>query len=216
MMPSDRYALSPTCVIAGAGPGLGLAVAERYAREGFAVYLLSRSPDLLAAPVVLLQSRDLNVRASECDVDSTISIEYAIRAIEAESGSCDVLVYNAFVDDAELPVNVSYAAAFVQLIVNAMRARGGALLFSDYWTADASKHNASHIIGKAPLRLLVDHLADELEPVGVRVGMVTIHGALPDPGPELASLANLYWELFFSAAYEHERELHFRTSRPSY
>ena len=31
----------PTCVIAGAGPGLGLAVAERYALEGFAVYALS-------------------------------------------------------------------------------------------------------------------------------------------------------------------------------
>jgi NAD(P)-dependent dehydrogenase (short-subunit alcohol dehydrogenase family) len=208
MEPSERDGSSPTCVIAGAGPGLGLAVAQRYAREGFSVYLLSRSPAALAAPVLLFQSRGLNVRATGCDFDDIDSIERAIGAIEADGGSCDVLVYNAFIEDGKLPVNVECASAFVQLIVNAIRARGsGALLFSAYGAAHAST-------GKAALRSLVDDLADQLEPAGVRVGMVTIHGALPERGPELSSLADLYWDLFFSAAYQRERELHFRTSLP--
>jgi NAD(P)-dependent dehydrogenase (short-subunit alcohol dehydrogenase family) len=48
MVSSERERRIPTCIIAGAGPGLGLAVAERYAGEGFAVYTLSRRPALLA------------------------------------------------------------------------------------------------------------------------------------------------------------------------
>lgn len=36
-----------TIAIVGAGKGLGLAVAERFAREGFAVALISRNQDRL-------------------------------------------------------------------------------------------------------------------------------------------------------------------------
>ena len=39
----------PVCLIIGAGPGMGRAVAERFAREGFFLVLLDKNAAALAA-----------------------------------------------------------------------------------------------------------------------------------------------------------------------
>lgn len=229
MVHSERDGSIPTCVIAGAGVGLGVAVAERYAREGFAVYTLSRSPDLLADPVSRLRSRGLNVAAIECLIGDAESVECAMRKVEGDSGSCDVLVYNAFVEEArpattrarqrildDLALNVAGVLSFVNLVIEAMRANGrGALVFSAYGSAEYTGAGSTFLsVGRAAVLALVDRLAEELERVGIRVGMVTIDGALPSSKAELDSLAQLYWDLFFVADCEYERERRFRTSLP--
>lgn len=229
MVHSERDGSIPTCVIAGAGVGLGVAVAERYAREGFAVYALSRSPDLLADPVSRLRSRGLNVAAIECLIGDAQSVECAMRKVEGDSGSCDVLVYNAFVEEArpattrapqrildDLALEVTGVLAFVNPVIEAMRANGrGALVFSAYGSAEYAGAGSTFLsVGRAAVLSFVDRLAEELERVGIRVGMVTIDGALPTSKAELDSLAQLYWDLFFAADCEYERERCFLTSLP--
>jgi len=209
----------PTCVIAGAGTGLGLALAERYAREGFAVYALSGVAARLARAASRLRSRGLNVAVIDCEPDNIESVETAIRAIEAHGGPCDVLVYNALVDDARIPIPFDRRAtpddlyaelpdvvALIRRRVAAMRAKhGGALVFATYDVPENETRT---------LRELVDALADEVEPAGIRVGIVTIDGALPTSATELASIADVYWDVFFCAEHQHRRERRVRTRRP--
>jgi short-subunit dehydrogenase len=209
----------PTCVIAGAGPGLGLAVAERYAREGFAVYALSRIAARLSSTASQLRSRGLNVAVIECEPRNVDSVETAIRAIETHGGSCDVLVYNAFVDDTRSPISFDPRAILddlhaeladvlplIRRRVAAMRAKqGGALVFATYDSPESETKT---------LREFVDALADEIEPAGIRVGIVIIDGALPTSAAELASIADVYWDVFFCAEHQHRRERRVRTRRP--
>jgi hypothetical protein len=193
----------PTCIIAGAGPGLGLAVAERYAREGFAVYTLSRRPGLLAAGIARLRMRGLHVAALECEIGKPDDVDREVRVIEARSGTCDVLVYNAFVENGH-GVDVESASASVNVIVKTMQGKGGgAVLFSTYECPEAPV-----------LREFARGLAEEAEAFGMRVGIVTIEGALPTSGTRLTSIADVYWELFFSADLLYEGEVRVRTHLP--
>jgi hypothetical protein len=190
----------PTCIIAGAGPGLGLAVAERYAREGFAVYTLSRRPALLATGIARLRMRGLDVAAVECEIGKPDDVDREIGVIEANSGTCDVLVYNAFVEDG-YDVDVESASASIGPIVRAMQVkRGGAVLFSTYDRPEATV-----------LRDFARGLAEEAEAFGMRVGIVTIEGLLPASGTKLTAIADAYWELFFSADLTYEGEVRVRT-----
>ncbi|GEM_PF-3598094 len=209
----------PTCVIAGAGPGLGLAVAERYALEGFAVYALSRVAARLSSTASRLRSRGLDIAVIECEPHDIDSVETAIRAIETRAGSCDVLVYNAFVDDTRIPIpfdpravsddlhaEVADVLALIKRRGTTMAAQqGGALVLATYDTPESETKT---------LRDFVDALADEVEPAGIRVGIVTIDGALPTAAAELAAIADVYWDVFFCADHQHRRERRVRTRRP--
>jgi hypothetical protein len=200
MVPSERERSIPTCIIAGAGPGLGLAVAERYAREGFSVYTLSQRPALLAAGIARLRMRGLHVAALECDVGKPDEVDREARVIEGASGICDVFVYNVFVENGH-GIDVESASAAVNAIVKAMHVKGGgAVLFSMYECPEASM-----------LRAFTRGLAKETEAFGIRVGIVTIEGALPASVPRLTSIADVYWELFFSADLLYESEVRVRT-----
>ncbi len=214
----------PTCVIAGAGAGLGLAIAERYAREGFAAYPLSRRPERLIARISVLSASELRIVPLECDVSSTTSIKAALRSIRQKAGGCDVLIYNAYAASAgrasalepetilsEFRVNVAGALSFVKLTVDEMRARGGTILFSGCGLARSpASERTSLSVSKEALRALVDCLADEVERDGVRVGMVTIDGAMPTLTGQLEQVAELYWQYFASSACHRKRELRFR------
>jgi hypothetical protein len=198
-VPSEREPSIPTCIIAGAGPGLGLAVAERYAREGFSVYTLSQRPALLAAGIARLRMRGLQVAAVECDVGKPDEVDREVRGIEVASGTCDVFVYNAFVENGH-GIDVACASASVNTIVEAMHVKGGgAVLFSLYECPEASL-----------LHAFTRGLARETEAFGIRVGIVTIEGALPASATKLTAIADVYWQLFFSADLLYESEVRVR------
>jgi short-subunit dehydrogenase len=214
-------------VIAGAGPGLGVAIAERYAQEGFAAFLLCRRPGRLKARISRLRARELSVVTLKCDVADVLSVESALRRVRHTAGGCDVLVYNAFAShsgslstlDAEtilsdFQVNVAAALSFVNLTVGEMRARGGAILFSGCGLARTpSQAETSLSLSKAALRVLVDCLAEEVEGDGIRVGVVTVEGAMPAHAEGLKRVADLYWRLFIASESHRKRELRFRNGR---
>src|SRR5947209_7109394 len=71
-----------TAAVIGIGPGLGLAIARRFAREGFSVVGLARSPDKLL--------NEAGIEARQVDAADPAGLEAALHAIEADLGPIEV------------------------------------------------------------------------------------------------------------------------------
>jgi NADP-dependent 3-hydroxy acid dehydrogenase YdfG len=83
-----------TIAIVGAGKGLGLAVARRFAREGFAVALLSRSQDRLDELAATLRSEGHDARGYATNVRDAESLRTALERAATELGPIEVLQYS--------------------------------------------------------------------------------------------------------------------------
>ena len=195
-----------------AGPGLGRAVALRFARKRYAVGLVARSADRLAplaaevaaagAPAVAVASGD----AGEED-----SLRSAVRQVVAELGPATVLVFNAsaYVEGSglslgtadlrrALDVGVVAAMVAVQETAGPMRAAGGGtVILTGSVAADRASTGATAVgVAKAALRNLAMSLHKELAGDGVRVVTVTINGVLSGPRAlDLDAVAEHYWSL---------------------
>ena len=192
----------PLAVILGAGPGIGLAAARRFALEGFRVAVVPLPgveldlPGALAAPAHLAQADQLRE---------------ALGKIEAWGGFPQVLVYNASAGTrsmaAELPaaqaladlqVNVLSPLAGAQWALPSMRAQGrGTLLFTGGGLGLHPKAGlASGSLGKAAHRSLALSFAKELEPEGIHAATVTIRGFVqPDTDLSPERIAQCFWDL---------------------
>ena len=69
-------------VVAGVGPGIGAALARRFAQAGYAVAMLARSRDALDA----LEGEIDGACGYPCDVGSADSVAHAFAAIGADLG----------------------------------------------------------------------------------------------------------------------------------
>ncbi|KAH8812113.1 hypothetical protein F5884DRAFT_668808 [Xylogone sp. PMI_703] len=87
----------PVIAVVGAGPGIGEAVARRFAAEGFVVGLLARSEDKLRimAEGINTDSGKATTRYYITDVGNEDSVISSFKTICAELGPVNVLVYNA-------------------------------------------------------------------------------------------------------------------------
>jgi NAD(P)-dependent dehydrogenase (short-subunit alcohol dehydrogenase family) len=77
-------------VVTGAGTGIGQAIAERLAREGFALTLLARDVERLAKV-----AEPLGAAARACDIRDAAAVDSAFAAAADERGAVNVLVANA-------------------------------------------------------------------------------------------------------------------------
>jgi len=80
--------------VLGVGPGLGAAVARRFAGEGFAVAMMARREESLAEIRQDVEDDGgtaLHVSADATDADS---VAVAFKRVRAELGDPEVLVYN--------------------------------------------------------------------------------------------------------------------------
>jgi NAD(P)-dependent dehydrogenase (short-subunit alcohol dehydrogenase family) len=82
-------------IVTGGARGIGLATADRLAREGATVVALDRDHDTLARAVDRLRPGGVPIHAGRCDVGDRVSFEGSVRAVELEHGRVDVLVNNA-------------------------------------------------------------------------------------------------------------------------
>jgi NAD(P)-dependent dehydrogenase (short-subunit alcohol dehydrogenase family) len=89
----------PAAIVTGASQGIGLACAERLAREGFDVALIARSPAPLDLAVASCRaaagSPDAVMRAFVCDVGDRAQFTATLSEALAFLGRCDVLLANA-------------------------------------------------------------------------------------------------------------------------
>ncbi len=86
-----------SAVITGGSKGLGLAIAEEYAKSGADVAILARDPGTLAEAKAEIQSGapGRKVSAISCDVAKAADIRRAYDQIMSELGKIDIYVNNA-------------------------------------------------------------------------------------------------------------------------
>ena len=82
---------APVCLISGAGPGTGSALARRFAEGGYHVALLARSEQRLAA----LEKELKNAKGYRCDVSDLAQVEATASAVERDLGKPAVVIHNA-------------------------------------------------------------------------------------------------------------------------
>ncbi|MEH2484624.1 NAD(P)-dependent dehydrogenase (short-subunit alcohol dehydrogenase family) [Bradyrhizobium sp. AZCC 2230] len=91
-------------VVTGRSSGLGLATAQRFAREGAFVYITGRRQDELNMAIALIGDRAAAVRG---DVQSLQDLDGLFDRIKSEKGKIDILVANAGFIDPEALVEVT-------------------------------------------------------------------------------------------------------------
>ena len=83
----------PTIAIMGAGPGMGLAIAQTFGKEGHQVALLSRTPAKLDPVVAELTDQGIEAAAFAADVLDRPAIVSGLAAVKQRFGQIDVLDY---------------------------------------------------------------------------------------------------------------------------
>lgn len=205
--------LSKLCVIAAAGPGMGLAIGKRFAREGYDIALIARSASSLSSLQAELARSGTRVTCHETDLCDLNALKATFAAIRDDIGDPEVLVYNggAWHEVAAMEVDpdlfsrdlmlcVTGALACAQQVFPAMKRAGrGTILFTGGGLALHPEYGvgvSSLAAGKSGLRGLTYALAGEVAPAGVHVATVTIAGTVKPGTPfDPDTIADAYWAL---------------------
>ena len=180
----------------GVGPGLGAAVARRFAREGFAVGLMARGEESLAAAREEVEGAGGTALAVAADATDAASVASAFDQVREELGEPEVFVYNAGAfqmggilelspeqfDDC-FRANCSGAFYGAQQVLPAMaeRGRGTIILTGATAALRGSANFAALATGKFGLRALAQSMAREFGPQGIHVAHVVIDGQINPP-----------------------------------
>ena len=210
------------CALIGTGPGLGAALARRFAAGGYTVLGLARDPAKIAAMP--------GVTPWRADAANAAGLATALReGAVAAGGQIEVLIYNAYratmapggpssLDPdsvaEDFRVNVVGALAAAQAVLPGMRKAGrGTILFTGGGLAldpTGWLPAASLAIGKAGLRSLALTLHAELAPAGIHAATVTIAGQIqPDTGFGPSLIADAFWSLHMDPAGQFRNEIVF-------
>jgi NAD(P)-dependent dehydrogenase (short-subunit alcohol dehydrogenase family) len=198
---------APVYVVLGAGPGLGLAVARRFAQEGYVAVLATRTTS--GAEPLAAALRDEGHRAEGVGVDLTdaADVSAVVTAIGERHGRIDVLHFNPsawrekdplHLTVPELLEDVTLGAGALLPAVQAARPflRSGArVLATGSAAADKPSAVAASLgVQKAAVRNLVTSLDATLAPDGIRAVAVQINGVLGKEGPFSPSpIADAMW-----------------------
>lgn len=199
------------CALVGAGPGLGLAIAQKFGREGYQIALLARRPEALEEYTNTLSKAGIEASGFSVDAADPTSIAAAFEQIHQTFGSLTVLVYNAALlkqdsilslknDDfiQGFKVNVAGAIAAMQQVLPEMQnqKQGTILLTGGGLALYPSPQFLSLGIGKAAIRYLALGLAEELKASNIHIATVTICGTIA-PGTKFdpEAIAQVYWQL---------------------
>jgi NAD(P)-dependent dehydrogenase (short-subunit alcohol dehydrogenase family) len=195
-------------VIIGAGPGLGAAVARRFAREGMPVALVARGEavgDLARA----LGSDGGTAIALRADATDAPALRASLDAAVEAHGVPEVLVYNAAIIQRDRPgeltrarhleawsVNVLGAMDAAHHLAPAMVEAGGGTVLVTSGMPRPDVRYTSLSLGKAGVRALTVMLDQEYGARGIHVATVTVDchmvpGTDSDPG----LVAEHYWTL---------------------
>jgi NAD(P)-dependent dehydrogenase (short-subunit alcohol dehydrogenase family) len=181
--------------VIGVGPGLGAALARRFAAQ-YAVALVARGEDKLAGFVHEINAGGGTALAVSADVSKEQAIAGAFQRIRHELGDTDVLLYNAAMrpfgtlmetkpSTFENTWRVGAFGAFLaaQQVVPPMLDKGrGVILFTGA-TAGVKPFATSAAFGPAKfaMRGLAHVMARDLGPKGIHVAWINIDGAIDTP-----------------------------------
>jgi short-subunit dehydrogenase len=182
--------MSQAIAVFGAGPGLGQAVAHRYAREGYDVVLVARRRDRLERLAKDLTSGGSTVHVLTADLSDTASVHPLAEQIRSQVGHLDALYYAPTPDGDFIPAaNLTAEGAryylpiiFYTLLdlvgefLPAMLERGeGAILTAQ---GASTLHGLANMSGPGPAqaaqRNFLQSLHAEVSDKGIYIGMLYI------------------------------------------
>jgi NAD(P)-dependent dehydrogenase (short-subunit alcohol dehydrogenase family) len=190
----------------GARWGVGGAIAQKFAREGFFVVLTTRSEPNAASLAAAIREQGGACAIVELDVASQDSIAAAFAQIRDDAGDPDVLIYNAgYLEGRDLPPekellehipvemfdtaqHIASRGPFLvaKEVLPAMRRKGAGSFF---FTNNAkSLRGTKRMTGESlyyprvMMRTLAQVLTEEYSEHGVHVANVVIDGTIDSPG----------------------------------
>jgi NAD(P)-dependent dehydrogenase (short-subunit alcohol dehydrogenase family) len=218
--------MSKTLLVAGYGPGISHAVAERFGKAGFALALVARNAGKLTHATTRLEAHGFKVSSFPADLTSLGDIRQVVQKARAALGSITVLHWNAATPVCgdlltapaeELATALTAGAvglvAAVQEALPDMRKKpeaavlvtnGGYGLFVDPVDAMAVQSRSMGLaVANAAKHKVARLLARRLEPEGVFLGevmvMATVKGTAWDQGQatlEASTVADRFWQLY--------------------
>ncbi len=174
----------PVVWVTGASRGIGRAVACRFATEGAAIALSSRSEGDLRALQNEIAAAGTRVIAVPCDMRKPDDVQSAHAAIAAALGPVDVLVNNAgisafkpFIEtsgrefDEILATNFTGPVAAAHAVLPSMTAKKQGHIFNliSITARKLFTNSAAYAASKAALAAAMDVLREELRGTGVRI-----------------------------------------------
>ncbi|HEY8077067.1 MAG TPA: SDR family NAD(P)-dependent oxidoreductase, partial [Labilithrix sp.] len=88
--------MAKTIIVAGYGPGISAAVAERFGAEGFQVALVARNAERLAAGVKALEAKGVKAASFTAELGDPESVRAMVEKVRATLGSITVLEWTAY------------------------------------------------------------------------------------------------------------------------
>lgn len=185
-------------IITGASKGIGKAVAEKLAAEGFDIAICARTAADLAAARQSIEAQRPGVKVLAEPVDMSVKSEvlaFGKKVMDTFGSVPDILVNNAGIfvpgplhEEADghleqmMNVNLYSAYHLTRLLLPGMKDRRGGHIFNLCSTAShkAYSNGGSYSITKFALLGFSQNLREEMKPFGVKVTSIS-------PGPTLTA-----------------------------
>ena len=186
---------TPSCLIVGAGDGVGSAIARAFAREGLAVCVTRRPRhlDQLEALAASIRAEGGQAHAFGVDARNEAEMIALVDRIEAEIGPLQVVVFNIGAN-VRFPVVETTAQVYSKVwemaalagfftgreAARVMGPRGkGSILFTGATASTRGGAGFSAFAGaKAALLQLAQSLAREMGPQGLHIAHVVVDGMI--------------------------------------
>ncbi len=218
--------MGKTIIVGGFGTGISQAVAERFGAAGFALALVARGEDKLAAGVKALGAKGFKATAFPADLGDPGAVRAVVGRVRSTMGSIDVLHWNAYsgaagdllaadaaaVHEALDIATISLLTAVREALPDLRKSKDSAVLITNGGLAYVDpKVEAMAIewkamgiaLANAAKHKLAALLACKLKPEGVYVGEVvvlqTVKGTAFDSGSstlEASTVASAFWDMY--------------------
>lgn len=182
----------PLCIIAGVGPGNGLAFCNRFLQAGYRVAILAR--DLERMQEYANGNKDIS--PFSCDLSDPKAIEEVFSEIQTNLAVPDVVIYNAGSGVFGAPLDTSYEdfeqawrvnalglLAVSKAVAPSLVAKGGGSILVTGATASlrGGANFGAFSSAKAAQRNLAQSLARSLGKQGIHVALIIIDGVIDIP-----------------------------------
>ncbi|EUJ11241.1 short-chain dehydrogenase of unknown substrate specificity [Methylophilaceae bacterium 11] len=205
-----------TLLIIGSGPGIGLATAQRFAREGYAIVLSSRNLKNLQAQSAKLSTYGIKATLEVADANDSTQIDNLVARLAKETRL--TVLYNAGVlryDEAgnlkpmtltdhsreqlESDININLTSALVAVraaeIGMSLQNEGSIFITGGGFGINPSPDFLPISIGKAGIRALTKGMFEPLKAKGIHIGTVTVSKLIDSDSQESRDVADIFWDM---------------------